>query len=70
MRKRLFRFLKDAKGTTLIEYILIAALISVVMIVGLKKVGNGYVSIYNRIGKSIDKGEAATSSGEGEVGGE
>lgn len=66
MKRRFFRFLKNAKGTTLIEYVLIAALISVVMIVGLKKVGNGYVSIYNRIGKSIDEGESPASSGDGE----
>lgn len=47
----------NSSGTTLIEYALIAALICTVMLVGLKKVGEGYKDIYNRIGNSIEVGE-------------
>lgn len=63
MKKRFFKFWKSVTGTTMIEYVLIASLIAVVMIVELKKVGNGYVAIYNRIGDSIDRGGVSDKGG-------
>lgn len=58
MKRRFFRFLKNIKGTTAIEYVLIASLIVLVIIASLRKIGNSYVSIYNNIGDSIRDGEA------------
>lgn len=58
MKRRFFRFLKNIKGTTAIEYVLIASLIVLVIIASLRKIGNGYVAIYNNIGDSIRDGKA------------
>lgn len=57
MKRRFFRFLKNIKGTTAIEYVLIASLIVLVIVASLRKIGNGYVDIYNNIGDSIRDGE-------------
>ena len=57
MNKFWKKLIQDAKGATLIEYILIAGIICIVMLVGLNKVGTGYKDIYNRINNSIIRAE-------------
>lgn len=62
MKVRFWDFVRNQKGATIIEYALMASLISIVMIAALKKVGNGYISIYNSIGESIEKEERVPTS--------
>ena len=57
MNKFWKKLIQDAKGATLIEYILIAGIICIVMLVGLNKGGTGYKDIYNRINNSIIRAE-------------
>ena len=53
MLAKLFRFLKNSKGATAIEYALIASLIAVVAIAGMKTVGNKILSQLNNIANNI-----------------
>ena len=53
-------FIKEEDGVTAIEYGLIAALISVVIIVALKATGTGLQSIFTKI-----SGELTTAAGGG-----
>ncbi len=48
-----FRFKKAYRGAALIEYVLIASLLSVALMGGYKAVGGGYQRIYDNIGKAI-----------------
>ena len=57
MNKFWKKLIQDARGATLIEYILIAGIICIVMFVGLNKIGTGYKDIYNRINNSIRRAE-------------
>jgi len=50
----LFKLLKDSKGATAIEYALIASLISVVAITGMKAVGNSIQSRLQNISSAMD----------------
>lgn len=50
---RKFGLKKACKGATLIEYVLIASLLSVALVGGYKSVGNGYTRIYANIGNAI-----------------
>lgn len=47
------RFITDQAGVTVIEYGLIAALISVVCIVGMTFVGAGLQGVYNAVSAAI-----------------
>ncbi len=47
------RFFRDQSGTTVIEYGLIAALITVVCIGGMTVVGNGLQGVYNAVSAAI-----------------
>lgn len=47
------RFLKDESGATAIEYGLIAALISIVIIGGATAAGGQISAIFNRIGSTL-----------------
>jgi len=47
------RFLQDDTGATAIEYGLIAALVSVVIIVALTTVGDNLTSTFNAIGTAL-----------------
>ncbi len=40
-------------GATAIEYTLIASLITTMLVVGYRRVGSGYQSIYNRIADNL-----------------
>ena len=53
MLAKLFRFLKNSKGATAIEYALIASLIAVVAIAGMRTVGNKILSQLNNIADNI-----------------
>jgi pilus assembly protein Flp/PilA len=47
--KALIHFLRDTKGTTSIEYALIASLVSIGIIVGATSVGTGTNEMYNTL---------------------
>jgi pilus assembly protein Flp/PilA len=49
-----FKRLKSSKGATAIEYALIASLIAVVAISGMKLIGNKILGQLNNIANSID----------------
>ncbi len=53
MSNLLSRFAKDQSGATAIEYGLIAALISVVIIVSLKTIGSNLTTKFNNIGTAL-----------------
>ncbi|MDL1973529.1 MAG: Flp family type IVb pilin [Deltaproteobacteria bacterium] len=52
--KRLMSFLKDEEGATAIEYGLIAALISVVIIVAITLVGDNLEIVFTEVGDALD----------------
>ena len=49
MIKRLARLMRDRRGTTAIEYGLIAALIIISMMVALKNFASGSVNMWNNV---------------------
>jgi pilus assembly protein Flp/PilA len=51
--KRIRKFLKSDKGATAIEYGLIAALISVVIIAALTLTGNSLRNVFNSVGSTL-----------------
>jgi len=51
--KTIVRFLKDESGATAIEYGLIAALISVGIIVAATTLGNGLASLFNGVASKL-----------------
>ncbi len=53
MRHLVTRLLKSEKGATAIEYGLIAALISVVIIVAITTVGDNLSGVFARIGNAL-----------------
>lgn len=53
MNKLFLRFLKDNSGATAIEYGLIAALISVVIITAITSVGTKLTTTFNTIATSL-----------------
>ena len=53
MRSEKFKFKKSCKGATLIEYVLIASLLSIALVGGYRSVGNGYARIYGNISNSL-----------------
>ena len=53
MMKRIKKFLKSDLGATAIEYGLIAALISVVIIAALQLTGNSLKSVFNNVGGTL-----------------
>ena len=50
---RLYRFIKDCKGTTAIEYALIGSVISVGIIVGATNVGSSTNNVYDKLQEEI-----------------
>ncbi|MCR4624106.1 MAG: Flp family type IVb pilin [Alphaproteobacteria bacterium] len=52
MLKR-FKLKKTHRGAALIEYVLIASLLSLALIGGYRAVGSGYKRIYNNISESL-----------------
>lgn len=48
-----FRLKRNEKGATLIEYVLIASLLSVALVGGYKSIGTGYSRIYENINKEL-----------------
>jgi pilus assembly protein Flp/PilA len=58
--KRIRKFLKSDKGATAIEYGLIAALISVVIIAALTLTGNSLRDVFNKVGTTLSS--AATTN--------
>ncbi|MDR1982313.1 MAG: Flp family type IVb pilin [Holosporaceae bacterium] len=55
MLAKISRFLKNSKGATAIEYALIASLIAVVAISGMKLIGNKILEKLNTIANSLDE---------------
>ncbi len=53
MLRRISRFLKDTRGATAIEYALIASLIAVVAISGMKMIGNKILNQLNNIADNL-----------------
>ena len=53
MLRKLSKFLKSSKGATAIEYALIASLIAVVAISGMRLIGNEISKKLNAIGDNI-----------------
>lgn len=53
------RFAQDESGATAIEYGLIAALISVGIIVAVTTIGNNLGDVFNRIGEALELPAAA-----------
>lgn len=53
MLRRISRFLKDTQGATAIEYALIASLIAVVAISGMKMIGNKILNQLNNIADNL-----------------
>jgi len=53
MRAFAARFLTNESGATAIEYGLIAALISVVIIAALRLTGNSLTSVFNKVGSVL-----------------
>jgi pilus assembly protein Flp/PilA len=51
--KRIRKFFKSDLGATAIEYGLIAALISVVIIAALQLTGNSLTKVFNNIGSTL-----------------
>jgi pilus assembly protein Flp/PilA len=51
--KRIRKFLKSDLGATAIEYGLIAALISVVIIAALQLTGNSLKKVFNNVGSTL-----------------
>jgi pilus assembly protein Flp/PilA len=54
MSKILARFVKDQSGATAIEYGLIAALISVVIIVGVRTIGTKLSTTFNNVANNLN----------------
>lgn len=54
MRGFIVRFLRDERGVTAIEYGLIAALIAVVIIAGVRAVGSKTAISFNRIANNLN----------------
>jgi pilus assembly protein Flp/PilA len=54
MRKALFKLMKDESGATAIEYGLIAALISVAIVVALGTVGNDLNSVFGTVANKLN----------------
>jgi pilus assembly protein Flp/PilA len=69
MRSMLFRLLKDESGATMIEYGLIAALISVAAIGALTAMGESVDGIFNFVSVQLENAMPAEEGG-GEGGGE
>jgi pilus assembly protein Flp/PilA len=53
MRKHMINLLRDESGATAIEYGLIAALISVVIIAAITLVGSNLSSVFNKIATDL-----------------
>jgi len=53
MLTKLAKFLKSSKGATAIEYALIASLIAVVAITGMKAIGNKILHQLNNIANNL-----------------
>ena len=51
--KKLISFLKDEEGATAIEYGLLAALISVMIIAGAQAVGTNVLATFNTVAASL-----------------
>ena len=53
MIEKIVRFISSSKGTTAIEYALIASLIAVVAISGMKMIGNQITNKFNAIANNL-----------------
>ncbi|MBQ3565463.1 MAG: Flp family type IVb pilin [Alphaproteobacteria bacterium] len=51
--RRILEFFKSNRGATAIEYVLICTLLSVALVGGYKKVGQGYTKIYDKLNKDL-----------------
>ncbi len=66
MRSTFNRLLKDESGATMIEYGLIAALISVAAIVALTAMGGSLQTMFNTVSTALDTAVGGSGGGEGE----
>lgn len=51
---KILNFFADKRGATMIEYGLIAALVSVVLIAALTALGDDLTALFNNIGAAVD----------------
>lgn len=65
MRSTFNRLLKDESGATMIEYGLIAALISVAAIVALTAMGGSLQTMFNTVSTALDTAVGGSGGGEG-----
>ncbi|MGE0660852.1 MAG: Flp family type IVb pilin [Reyranellaceae bacterium] len=70
MRSTFKRLIKDDSGATMIEYGLIAALISVAAIVSLTAMGGSLQTMFNTVSTALDTAVGGGAEGGGEGGGE
>ena len=57
------RFIKDESGATAIEYGLLAALLSIVVVGGAQLAGNGLNAIFTDVGSCLTTAAASNGSG-------
>jgi len=64
MLRKMFRFFRSSKGATAIEYALIASLIAVVAISGMKLIGNAILNQMTNIAENLAgaTGDSTTNS--------
>jgi pilus assembly protein Flp/PilA len=55
MKTLMYNLWNDEEGATMIEYVLLAALIAIVALVGVKLVGNSANNKFNEVGTEIAK---------------
>jgi pilus assembly protein Flp/PilA len=65
MRSTFNRLFKDESGATMIEYGLIAALISVAAIVALTAMGGSLQTMFNTVSTALDTAVGGSGGGEG-----
>jgi len=65
MRSTFNRLIKDESGATMIEYGLIAALISVAAIVALTAMGGSLQTMFNTVSTALDTAVGGSGGGEG-----
>jgi Flp pilus assembly pilin Flp len=51
--RKLLKINDSSRGATLIEYVLVATLLSIALIGGYRTIGNSYTKIYCRLGNAI-----------------
>lgn len=51
--RRILKFFRSKRGAAAIEYVLICTLLSVALVGGYRKVGQGYIKIYSKLNNDL-----------------